>query len=447
LRELRGHEAPVEVVVIAASGTRAVSGSQDRSLRVWDLESGESLQVLKGHSGFVRAVAISQSTGNIASGSTDRTIRRWNVATSAADTSADGHDEAVSRLALSPNGDLAVSGSGGSSVLLWRASGEVASRRSIGRLEGHTDRIHAVQITADGTRAVTASRDRTLRVWDVSKRVTTHVLRGHTREIVDLETSADGRLVVSVSRDRTVRVWDIESGRAVRALVSRDNESALASLGGGDAMIAELETGPGVDISPRPVPRDPRVAVAPDGSCVVLGSQGNVCAWDLHTGALRDQDLGDLDIVAVEFAPDSRGVVMGSLFGPLLMWRFDSVPILLEGHAGRVLDVAVTSDGTTAVSAASDDTILIWDLKTSTQKRQLHCGVARPDTVGIAPYGNLAYSIYGNTLIAWDLASCARIGSVSFDHQITTISVTPTGTQLAIGDLAGRVHFMTLQVS
>jgi WD40 repeat protein len=320
-----------------------------------------------------------------------------------------------------------------------------ATLRISGHLEGHTDRIHAIELTADGRFAVTGSRDRTLRIWDLRQAVTTQVLKGHTREVLDLQMSADGRRVVSWSRDRTARIWDMQSGRAIRALVSEDNERALASLGAGSALIAELETGPTVDLSPKSMSYDSRIALSPDGHWVALGSPGNVCLWDLNTGTTRNQELGDFDIVAIEFAPDSRRIVLGSLFGPLLLWQFGKDTMLLEGHSGRVLDVVVTPDGHRAVSAATDDTIRVWDLKTGRQMRQLQGSVGRADTVAVAPLGNFAYAVYGHALVAYELAACARIGSLSLDHQITAISVRPNGTQLAIGDRSGRVHYMSLQ--
>jgi len=439
--ELRGHGGAVEAVVIAQNGKRAISGSRDRTLYVWDLETGEALQILQGHSGFVRAIAISSPRGRVVSGSTDKTIRYWNISSGSVDRSVDGHADAVSRLAISSSGDCALSGSGGSDLLVWGAD-EKGALRVTGRLEGHTDRIHAIRLTASGDVAVTGSRDRTLRIWDVKRRTTTHVLKGHAREVLDLQISADGRRVVSLSRDRTVRVWDIQTGRAIRALVSQDNERALASLSAGNAIIAELETGPILDVSARPIPRDPTVALSPEGNYVVLGSQGNACVWNLETGATRDQELGDLDIVAIEFGPER--IVLGSLFGPLLFWQFEADPRLVEGHSGRILDIVVTPDGRSVVSAASDDSIRIWDFDSSRQKRQLQGCVGRADAVAIAPYGTRAFSIYGHTLVAYDLTAGARVGSLSFDHQITTLSLSGTGTRLAIGDLSGRVHFVEL---
>jgi WD40 repeat protein len=455
--ELRGHSESVEAVTFGSSGKTAISGSRDRTLCLWNLETGLPLQVLKGHSGFVRAVAFSSSTGGVISGSTDRTIRHWNLKSHSEDKFVDGHSEAVSRLAISSDGSRAISGSGGSDLLVWNAADQgegnlnasnqdaALSPHVSGHLQGHTGRIQAVEMTADGRRAVTGSRDRTLRIWDLGQTLTTHVLKGHTREILDLQISADGGRVVSLSRDRTLRIWDMQTGRAIRALLSVDNERARASLGVSNAMIAELETGLIVDLAAKPLPHDPSIALSPDGSRVVVGSQGNVCVWNLDTGTTDNQELADMDIVAIEFEPGSKRILMGSLFGPLLLWRLGYDPDLLEGHSGRILDLVVTPDGRSAASAATDDTIRIWDLDARRQRRQIQGCVGHADAVVIARSGNIAYSVYGNAVVAYDLSDGGRLGSLSLDHQITVISVTPAGTRLAIGDLSGRVHFLSLQ--
>ena len=455
--ELHGHSGSVEALAFTPSGRHAVSGSRDRTLRLWDLEAGTALQVLQGHSGFVRAVAIS-SPARVVSGSTDGTIRHWNVASHSVDRAAEGHNEAVSRLALSMDGSHAISGSGGSDLLLWQtergydecAEGThpeaAAAAHVAGRLEGHTGRIQAIDLTADGRLAVTGSRDKTVRIWDLGLKRATHILKGHAREIVDLQISADGDRIASFSRDRTVRIWDVRTGQALRVLVSEDNDRARASLSSSNAMIAELETGPIVDLTTKPIPLNPSIAFSPDGSCLVLASQGSVCVWNLRTGTMDNRELGDVDIVAIDFDSSSQCVLMGSLFGPLLLWRLgQDDPVLLEGHSGKVLDVVVGPGGHSAVSAASDDTICIWDLDAARLKRHVQGGHGRADACVIARSGNLAYAIYGDTLVAYDVMACTCIGSLSLDHQITAVSVTPTGALLAVGDLSGRVHFLSLE--
>jgi hypothetical protein len=64
--------------------------------------------------------------------------------------------------------------------------------------------------------------------------------------------------------------------------------------------------------------------------------------------------------------------------------------------------------------------------------------------VAVAPDGEFAFSVYGDTLIATRIADFARLGSISLDHQITALAVTPDGRRLALGDESGRVHFLRL---
>ena len=151
-------------------------------------------------------------------------------------------------------------------------------------------------------------------------------------------------------------------------------------------------------------------------------------------------------IVCFAFDSISQRVIIGSLFGPLLIWGFEQDPSVLEGHEGRVLDIVVTPDCKSFISAASDDTIRMWDIDSCKQRTQLSGPIGKVDTVAIAPNGHFAYSIYGDTLVAYDLDVSVRLASLTFDHQITAIAVTPSGKRLAIGDQSGRVHYLSLQI-
>ena len=457
LFKLTGHDGGVDSVAVTPDGGRVISGSRDKTLRVWSLETGEALKILRGHSGFVKSVVISPSTLQVISGSTDKTIRHWDIESAHRDHYRNGHTEAVALLSLSADGNRAISGLQTGELTVWETSaaggdddggdihmGELVPR-VVGHLDGHTGRIHSLRITADGDRALTGSRDRTLRVWDVSRRATVHLLKGHTEEILYLDNSADGKRAVSIARDRTLRVWDLETGRNIRVLVSEDNERALSSLRIDDAMLSELDIGPHVDIAKRPITRDSRIAMSPDGNCVVLGSHGNFSLWDLNKGSVRDQDLGDFHLTSIAFDATSKRIVFGSLFGPLIVWGMNQEQIVFEGHERRVLDVVVSSDGRSVFSASRDDTIRTWDLGSCKQSAQITGPFGKVDAVAIAPNGHFAFSIYSDTLVAYDLDISKRLASISFDHQITTIAVTPAGKHLAVGDQSGQVHFLRLQ--
>jgi WD40 repeat protein len=82
-------------------------------------------------------------------------------------------------------------------------------------LEGHTDSVTAAEVTPDGRRALSASEDRTLRIWDLENGQTLRTLEGHTRRVNFVGVTVDGRRAVSASADQTLRLWDLENGKEI----------------------------------------------------------------------------------------------------------------------------------------------------------------------------------------------------------------------------------------
>jgi WD40 repeat protein len=449
LMVLEGHTAAVECVVVGADQKIAVSGGRDHTLRVWDLASGKLLQTLEGHSNFVRGVAIAASGDQALSVSWDKTIRHWNLAQSAARQPAAGHADAVSFLAITVDGARAVAASqfGGLTLNVWDAT-EDRVVASFDQYRGHRDLVKSLSITADAKRAVTASRDQTLRVWDVSGSTGSRVLAGHGRGVESAALFAGGTRVVSVARDRTVRLWDADTGRQLRVLIEADNERVLSSLRSDSALLNELDAGATLDVIPgaNTISPDCEMALSPDGRIVVLGANGSVRAWDIEKGRTCHEALADFDVVAIAIDAKAQRAVLGSRFGVLRVWDLATgrTVHVIEGHSRTILDIVISADGNRAITAARDDTIRVWDIAAGRQLA-VHAGpMGKVDTVAIAPNGEFAFSVYGDTLVATRLADFSRRGSISLDHQITAVAVTPGGTRLALGDESGRVHFLRL---
>ncbi|MDJ0751688.1 MAG: NB-ARC domain-containing protein [Woeseiaceae bacterium] len=443
-KKMAGHEAPVDAVVLTLDGKMAVSGSRDKSLRLWDLGDGKARGVFRGHAGIVRSVVVSPSSGQVVSGSTDKTIRFWNLGSDTRDEKGASHSEPVSLLTASADGSVVVSGTKSDDPAVWEPADNNGPPRIIRHLRGHKDRVHALELSSGGRQAVTASRDRTLRIWNLANGACTQILQGHSREVLDLDISEDGSRVLSFSRDRTVRVWDSSTGRNLRVLVSDENKRALSSFRAGDAMLEESQAGPVLDITAKPIARDPIIAIAPNGNRVVIGSQGNVSFWDLESGNTEDHDLGESDIIVVDYSPNSELAVLGSLFGSLFVSDFTAPPKVLEGHTGPVLDIVVGEDGIHAISAGKDNTFRTWNVVTGEQVSVVSGESGTVDEVAISPNGRLACSIYGDTLVVYGFGPGDKRASISFDHEITAVSVTPLGDRVVIGDQSGRVHHLSL---
>jgi WD40 repeat protein len=432
----------VEAVAIAADGARALSSSLDQTIRMWDLQTGETLHALEGHSGFVRAVAATADGRQAISGSGDKTVRYWNVHAAPKLQSLKAHSEPVSLLAISSDGRTVISGSPGSALRVWDAGRD----QVVGMLEGHQGLITNLWLDAAGKQAVTSARDGALRVWDLSAAALVRNL-ANPQGVRSARICADGTRAVCVSRDRTIRMWDLQSGRATRVLVSAEGGRAGPSLRTGSALLLELELAPVVDVCPKAITHDSGVAISPDGTRVLLALASSLCVWDVDTGGVLSEELEDTDMSAVAFDAQGSVAVLGSLLGTLRVWDLTHGKTLhlLQGHAEGIVDVVIPSDGRTAITADKSDALRMWDLQTGVERMTMTGKAGRVDAVSIAPNGEFAYSVYGDTVVASHVKRGAVLGSISVDHQITSVAVVPDGRRLALGDESGRVHFLRLE--
>ncbi len=220
--ELAGHDGGVTAVAFAGSG-RALSAGRDRTVRLWDLNARQPLGVLEGHSDTVMSVDATPDGARGASAGADGTVRLWDLRRKALVRVVEGHSAPVAAVRLSPDGQVVASGGWDGTARLWDAD----SGSALGVLEGHETNVTAVALHGDG-RLATGGADGTVRLWDARTRRTERVLAGHEGEVTGLAFTPDGRFVLSASRDRSARVWDLRRGEAVRALAHPDLVLGLA---------------------------------------------------------------------------------------------------------------------------------------------------------------------------------------------------------------------------
>jgi small GTP-binding protein len=281
---------------MTADGQRAVSGSHDKTVRVWDLESGSCSAVLRGHEKGITGVAVTADGRCAVSGSVDKTVRVWDLESGSCSAVLEGHESGITGVAVTADGRCAVSGSDDKTVRVW----DLESGSCSAVLEGHSAAINSMAVAADGRRAISGSDDKTVRVWDLESGSCSAVLEGHSAAVLGVAVTADGRLAVSGSHDKTVRVWDLESGSCSAVL-----EGHYLSIWG--------------------------VAVTADGRRAVSASDDQtVRVWDLESGSCSAVLRGHrMSIFGVAVTADGRRAVSGSQDTTVRVW--DLPPIEITG--------------------------------------------------------------------------------------------------------------------
>ena len=269
VRTLSGHALGVKSVAVTPDGRWAVSASSDRTLKVWELESGRELQTLSGHALGVKSVAVTPDGRWAVSASSDRTLKVWELESGRELQTLSGHADGVNAVAVTPDGRRAVSASGDRTLRVW----DIESGRELQTLSGHADGVNAVAVTPDGRRAVSASYDRTVKVWELDSGRELQSLPGHAYGVRAVAVTPDGRRAISGSSDRTLKIWELKSGRELQTLFTNYWIHA--------------------------------VTVTPDGRHAISASDDSqLKVWDIDSGAMIATFCCDADVVCCAVAKD-----------------------------------------------------------------------------------------------------------------------------------------------
>jgi WD40 repeat protein len=437
LRTLEGHSSYVNGVAVTPDGKRAVSACADDTLKVWDLETGRLLRTLEGHSNWVRSVAVTPDGKRAVSASDDHTLKVWDLGAGRVLFTLEGHAGNVAGVAVTPGGKRAVSASWDHTLKVWDLETGLALRT----LEGHSGRVYGAAVTPDGKRVVSASDDHTLKVWDLDSGQALRTLEGHSDWVDGVAVTPDGKRAVSASEDRTLKVWDLETGLALRTLeahsayvygvvVTPDGKRAVSASWDNTLKVWDLDT--------ARAPRTPEghsgcvngVAVTPDGKQAVSASGWALKVWGLETGRVLHTLEGHSSLVmGVAVTPDGNRAVSASGWA-LKVWDLETGRVLhtLEGHSSLVMGVAVTPDGNRAVSASWDGTLRLWDLDTGRVLRTLEGHSSYVNGVAVTPDGKRAVSACADDMKVWDLET-GRLLRTLEGHSlgVNGVAVTPGG--------------------
>jgi WD40 repeat protein len=284
------HKKPVRALAVSADGKWLASGSEDRTVVLRNLQTGQHEFCFQGQSQDVTSVAFSADSKIIASGCFDQKVTAWTLdnkhllRTFMQPRTSVSHNGPVYALGFTASGNRLISAGADRSINIW----DVKTGRLTRTLHGHSEAVTSIALSPDEKTLVSGSVDRTIGVWDLEIGKLRHTLSGHSAWVCAIAIGSDGEKIASVSTDGTLMVWNLHTGLAIYSKAAHANGTIS-------------------------------IALSPDREFMASASSDRtVKLWHLATGQLL-QTLDGCD--PVTFTPDGKTLITGGDGASMKLWH------------------------------------------------------------------------------------------------------------------------------
>lgn len=353
VRTIRGHKSAIYSIAITPDGKRIVSASGDKTLKIWDIESGRELHTLRGHRDQVLSLALSKDGTFAMSVSADGSVRSWDLNTGKSLETLDKWRSRPRCVALTRTSGIIGCSDGSIHILdlnsyhrthlfpghakRYGTGFQCTIVRRCGKISGHTGSVQVLTVTPDERFLISGGRDSTAIVWSLEHKKELRSFDGHRDSIQALAVTPDGKRVVSASWDSAIKLWNINTGKEVINYIGRARQPIA-------------------------------LTVTPDGRTLICGGEERkVRLWDVESGRklLSFVPHGAM-IFALTTTPEGRYLVTASNNAVISIVDLHHIrnrrqmPKVI--HADSVWGIVITPDGRWSVSASDDNTMRVWDI-------------------------------------------------------------------------------------
>jgi WD40 repeat protein len=464
---LSGHVGKINSCAFSPDGESIVSGSEDKTLKIWDILTGREKFTISGHNGSVEFCAFSLDGKQIFSWGRDNNIKIWDAETgnevyslnvkklTSCAFSFDGRRIVTLSQTLKQSNSGEIFGIDDKTLKIW----DIATSKEIINIKGIGPDASSCSFSMDGKQIVTVNGhdDKTLNIWDVETGMVIRTLTDNSEESVkNCMFFPDGKRILSICYDKTLKIWDIESGRKIKDLIGHLSDiNCCAILNDGRRIITgssdrtlkiwdtdkdtEIFTLEGYSASIK------CCSISPDEKQLVASIDNDLKIRDIKLETNLNSYKGHKNLNSCSFSPDIKKIISWSYDSTLKFWDVESGSeiTILKGHSSYVNCCAISPDNKLIVSgsdylfANDNNNFKLWDISTCKEIAILSGHYGSITSCAFSPDGRRIISgATDNTIKLWNVETGREIYTlIGHSKEITFCSFSTDGKRIFSGSL------------
>lgn len=319
IRSFNGHTGSINTVVFAADNRSFISGSDDKTIKLWQVSNGRAVRTFKGHNGAVTSVMFMPDGEHIISTSeADKTLKIWNISSGTElDSIKTGR---ITSTTMFPDASHILFGQFDGIISLWNP----LEQKEMCQFKRHKGAIYSIAFSDIYNMVISASKDKTIKLWSLPSCTEIATLEQHSKSINSVKLSPDNKYIISGSEDKTLILWEIYSRKAIKSFKHNSIINSVAFAPNGQHVISA-------------------------GGNYLKGEKDfSIKLWNIESGTqVTTFQAHTKDVNSVTFSSDGNYILSASSDKSLKLWRtnlYSSIEIKLNPAEGIApLNVELTA--------------------------------------------------------------------------------------------------------